>query len=270
MAKRLVVGNWKMYVESPESAKAFAKKLRRSARQFSGVEVALAPSFVLIPTVAQALKGSNIRVAAQTLSPFTDGKRTGEVSARALKLAGATVVIVGHSERRHRVIEGSKGVGETDESIARQVAAADREGLRSVLCVGETEREGSGAHFGAVAKQLRAALVSKPSAARVVIAYEPVWAIGGASPGRPPGAATGPMEPQDIEEMIIYIRKVLAESMGRTAALRMPVLYGGSVEEENARELVEKGGVSGFLVGHASADIDSFLSILRAVGRRSR
>lgn len=253
MAKRLVIGNWKRYVESPERAKSFAKKLRRSARQFSGVEVALAPSFPLLPPVVQALKGSVISTMAQTVSPFTDGKHTGEVSARTLALAGASGVIIGHSERR--------AAGESNEEIAEQVAAADGAGLRIVLCVGETERDPAGGHFSTVAGQVRSALAAKPAAAHTVIAYEPVWAIG--------KSASEAVHAQDLQEMVIYIRKILTESMGRTAALRVPILYGGSVEESNAKELLEEGGVSGFLVGHASADVDSFLEILRAV-RSSR
>ncbi len=243
-----------MYVESPDAAKAFARALRRSARQFPGVEAAIAPSFTLLPSVVGALKGSTVRVMGQAVSRFADGKHTGEVSARMLSLAGAAGVLVGHSERR--------AAGESDEDVAEELARAESEGLRAILCVGEAERDAGGAHFSTVASQLRAALRSKPAAARVVIAYEPVWAIG--------KSAVEAMSAQDVQEMVIYIKKILAESMGRVAALRVPVLYGGSVEKDNARELIEKGGVSGFLVGHASADAHSFLEILRAVRSGSR
>ena len=243
-----------MYLESPDAAKAFAKKLRRASRQFAGVEAAIAPSFTLLPAVASALKGSSVRAIGQGVSPFSESKHTGEVSARMLKIAGASGVVVGHSERR--------AGGESDESIAHQLARAESEGLRAVLCVGEAERDAAGGHFAVVAKQLRSALQAKPAAARLVVAYEPVWAIG--------KSAAESAQVQDVQEMVIYIRKILSEGMGRSAALRVPVIYGGSVEGENARELMEKGGVSGFLVGHASADIDSFLEILRAVRPSSR
>lgn len=262
MAKRLVVANWKMYIESPESAKEFAKKLRRSAPRFSGADVVLAPSFPLLPVVAAALKGSKIRAGAQNLSAFTDGMHTGEVSARMLSLSGASAVIIGHSERRAKANPALPDArpewfrGENDDQIALKLRHADAEGLRSILCVGEQERDAGGGHFMQVAKHLRSALDAKPAAARLVIAYEPVWAIG-------KGAADA-MKPQDVQEMVIYIRKIIAESMGRTAALRVPVIYGGSVEPDNARALITEGGVSGFLVGHASADIDSFLAIVQA------
>lgn len=249
MAKRLVIANWKMYIESPESAKVFARTLRRKARLFHGVDVVLAPSFPLLPLIAAALKGSKIRAGAQAVSSFSDSKHTGDVSARTLSLAGATAVIVGHSERR--------AAGESDEAVSLQLHNADAEGLRAILCVGEKERDSAGGHFSTVAIQLRTALAAKPAAARLVVAYEPVWAIG--------KSAAEAMKPQDVQEMVIYIRKILAESMGRTAALRIPILYGGSVEPDNARALLTEGGVSGFLVGHASADIDSFLAILQAV-----
>ena len=254
MAKRLVVANWKMYQESPEKAKTFVQKLCRRSREFSGVDVVIAPSFTLLPTVAALCKGSSVRAMGQSLSRCADAPRTGEVSARMLALAGAAGVIVGHSERR--------AMGENDEAIAQQLAHADEAKLRMVLCVGETERNPSGSHVEFVAEQLRTALAAKPTASRLVVAYEPVWAIG--------KSAAEAMQPQDLEEMVIYIRKILAELIGRAAALRVPVLYGGSVEGSNAAELIEHGGVSGFLVGHASADIDSFLEILRATRQASR
>ncbi len=251
MAKKLVIANWKMYIESPDGAKSFARTLRRKSATFPGVDAVIAPAFPLLPVVAAALKGSKIRAGAQTLSPFRDGKHTGEVSARMLSLAGAAAVIVGHSERRE--------TGESYEEVSEQLRSADAEGLRAILCVGEKERDASGHHFTAVASQLRSALEAKPAAARLVIAYEPVWAIG--------KSANEAVDAQDLQEMVIYIRKILAENIGRTAALRVPIIYGGSVEPSNAKELINEGGVSGFLVGHASADIDSFLAILQACSR---
>ncbi|MDO8548311.1 MAG: triose-phosphate isomerase [bacterium] len=257
---RLVVANWKMYIESPEEAKKFASSLRRKSRLFSGVGVVLAPAFTLVPIVAAALKGSNIRVAGQTVAPFDDvqGKaHTGSVSADMLKKIGATYVIVGHSERRAHST-GSGQAGETNEIIRAQLAVASNAGLTAILCVGEQERDAGGAYFSIIEQQINSALKGFPKieAGRLVIAYEPVWAI-----GKNAGDA---MRPQDLREMSIFIKKTLADIFERKAALRVPILYGGSVEPNNAHALITDGDVAGFLVGHASAELDSFIEILKS------
>ena len=250
--RRIVVGNWKLYIESPEAARTFATSLRKGARSFAGVEAWLAPPFPLIAEVAAALKGSPIKVGAQTLSPIDQalGKQhTGEVPAPMLKTMGASFAIVGHSERRAQ--------GETDEVVRTQLLQAVSSGLVAILCVGETERSPDGSHFAAVANQLSRALFGAQAlGSRLMVAYEPVWAIG--------KSAADAMQAADLEEMAIFIRKILSESLGRDMVAKVPILYGGSVEPQNAKALMQEGGVSGFLVGHASADIDSFKEILKA------
>ena len=147
--------------------------------------------------------------------------------------------------------------------IRAQFARALSAGLVGVLCVGEQAREQDGTHFGVIAQQLRGAFEGLQSmAAHTVIAYEPVWAIG--------GSAGEAMSAADITETVIFIRKTLAEILGRTTALKVPILYGGSVEQSNAGVLFAEGGGGGFLVGHASAEVHSFLGILQAVRPRSR
>jgi len=249
--RRLVVANWKMYVESPEEARKFASTLRKKSRVFSGVEVVLAPAFTLLPVVAGALKGSNINVAGQTAAEYESGAHTGFVSAAMLKRIGATYVIVGHSERR--------AAGESEQSVHEQLVAASNAGLTAILCVGEIERDAGGSYFSVITEQLNSALnkFPKSEAGRLVIAYEPVWAIG--------KSAAEAMRPQELREMSIFIKKTLAELFERKAALRVPILYGGSVEPDNARALIAEGDVSGFLVGHASVEPDSFVEILKAV-----
>jgi triosephosphate isomerase len=250
---RLVIANWKMYVKSPERAVAFARRLRRRAPLFSGVTVILAPAYPLLVPVAQALKRSSIYVAAQDVSPYSDDKHTGEVSAATLKHVGASFCIVGHSERR--------AMGQSDEAIRAALTNATAEGLVPVLCVGERERDAAGTHFTTIASQLQSALGgrSKNPLKRLVVAYEPVWAI-----GKSAGEA---MHPGELQETVIFIRKTLADLLGRPVALRTAVLYGGSVEEENADLLIAEGGISGFLVGHASAELDTFLPILKACAK---
>jgi triosephosphate isomerase len=253
--KRLVVGNWKMYVESPREAEQFAKSLRKKARAFVGAEAWLAPSLPHLVPVAQALAGSSIKAGAQTISIHEGGAHTGEVSASQLKQAGASFVIVGHSERR--------AAGDSDEAVHAQLNAALGAGLVAILCVGETEREPDGSHWAQVANEISRALAGAvPIKNRLVVAYEPVWAI-----GKSGAEAIGG---EDLEEAAIFIRKILSECLGREAARQVPILYGGSVEPANARALIEQGGINGFLVGRASADVDSFIEILKAVRLNSR
>lgn len=250
---RLVVANWKMYVKSPERAVHFARGLQRRRRQFPGVSVVLAPAFPLIPLLAKVLQRSSIHVGAQSVSAYGDEKRTGEVSASMLKHANVSFVIVGHSERR--------AMGQTDEEIRAALLNASEEGLVPILCVGEKERDAAGGHFSQIERQLTLALRgrSERSPKRLVVAYEPVWAIG--------KSAGDAMNPAEVQEMVIFIRKILADILGRSTALKTAILYGGSVEAENADMLIKEGGIAGFLVGHASAELDTFLPILKACAK---
>ena len=166
-----------------------------------------------------------------------------------LKHAGAAFVIVGHSEQRV--------AGMTDTLVHAQLVRVADKGLTAVLCVGELERDAAGGQYAAVESQLRAAFGGLPYLAKkVIVAYEPVWAIG--------KSAESALAPQELEEMVIFIRKILADILTRPTALKVPILYGAAVEAENADMLIKDGGVAGLLVGHASADIDSFLNILKA------
>lgn len=254
----MVVGNWKMYVESPVEAQKFAKALRKRSRVLRGVEAWLAPSFLHLSPVAAVLKGSSIKVGAQAASPFDSARgkaHTGEVSAKMLKNAGASFSIIGHSERRHPSDLGQ--AGESDETVRGQLVAATGAGLTAILCVGERERQPDGSHFQEVANQLARSLAglreATHNANKLIVAYEPVWAIG--------KSAEDAMQGEELEETAIFIRKIISEQLGREAAGKVPILYGGSVEPANAHALM-RAGVSGFLVGHASADVDSFIEIL--------
>lgn len=238
-----------MYVEAPDAAKKFATTLRKKARTFQGAEAWLAPAFPLITPVAVALKGSSIKVGAQTMSAHAEPAHTGEVSAKMLKASGVSFVIVGHSERRAR--------GESDEDVRVQLVSALGAGFTVILCVGEEERVPDGSHWQQVANQLSRALHGVVPGTKLIVAYEPVWAIG--------KHAVDAMQGEDLEETAIFIRKILSETLGRDAVAKVPILYGGSVEPGNAVELLKQGGVNGFLVGHASADVDSFIEILKAV-----
>lgn len=239
-----------MYVEDPEEAHAYALTLRRNVRGMTGVEVWLAPPFPLIPDVAKVLDSSPVRVGAQTLSSHTEGAHTGEVSAKTLKKVGALFALVGHSERRI--------AGDTQEIVHAQLERVIEAGLTPILCIGEREREHDGEHFGLLESQITSALgtIPKNSLKKLIVAYEPVWAIG--------KHASDAMKPSELQEMVIFIRKVLAETLDRAVALKTPVLYGAAVEAENAESLIKEGGVNGLLVGHASARVEQFLEIIKA------
>lgn len=232
-----------MYIDSPDAAKKFAQALKRASAKLPGTEAWLAvPAPLLAP-----LKGT-ATIGAQDISQFAEGAHTGEVSAALARHAGASFSLVGHSERR--------AMGESDESVREKLVRAAEAALAPVLCIGERERSPEGAHWSELEAQLFSALRSTQRSSKLIIAYEPVWAIGKHSDDA--------MKPAELEETVIFIRKTLADILGRAEALKVPVLYGGSVDKENAPSLIAEGGVNGFLVGRASTKLDSFVAILNS------
>ncbi len=250
----LIVANWKAYVEDLGKAKKLFALSKRLSR-LRGIRIVLAPPAPLLGALAclagrQAVKNkSSIAFSAQDISLTTGGARTGEVTAQAYTAAGATYTIVGHSERR--------AAGETNEIVAEKLAHAIAHGLTPILCVGERERDGEGRYLSFVREQLTIAvnLIAPKDRADIIVAYEPVWAI-----GKTPADA---IEPNDLNEMVSYIRKVLAELLPGKNAARTTVLYGGSVEPENVRDLARATGIDGFLIGHASVDAETFAALVK-------
>jgi triosephosphate isomerase len=253
MARRpLIAANWKMN-KSIAEAVAFAAAVRPALSSLSACDLALLPSFFGVRPLADVLAGTAVAVGAQDLYWEAGGAFTGEVSAAMVRDAGATLALVGHSERRHVL-------GETDDVVARKLAAALGGGLTPIFCVGETlpERE-AGRERAVVERQLGAGLAGQDAAAvtRTVIAYEPVWAIG---TGR---TAT----PDDAAAMHAAIRAWLSARFGAPAAAALRILYGGSVKPDNAASLMAREDIDGLLVGGASLDAGSFLAIARAAAR---
>lgn len=243
-ARPFIAGNWKMNLGS-RAAAALASELLRTLPAAGPVEVAVFPPFTSIPAVAEVLAGSHIAWGGQNLHWENSGAFTGEVAPGFLAELGCRYVIVGHSERRHIFAE-------PDEVCGRKVAAAMRFGLKPVLCCGETldERE-TGQTFAVIERQLAAAL---PDSGELVIAYEPVWAIG---TGR---AAT----PEQVAEVHAWIRNWLRQLRPALSAVR--ILYGGSVKPDNAASLLSLPDVDGFLVGGASLVAGSFAAIVGCAG----
>ncbi len=242
----LIAGNWKMHKTLAE-AKALAKEIRQGLGPSDAVEVAVAPPYTALAAVAAEIAGSPIRLAAQDTHWERQGAYTGAISPVMLTDVGCHYVIIGHSERRQYF-------GETDETVNRKVKAALEAGLSPIVCVGETlaERE-QGRTFSVVETQIRRGLAGLPrsQAERLVIAYEPVWAIG-------TGKTATPEQAQEVHQ---HIRELLSEVAGG-AAVR--ILYGGSVTPDNAGELLAQPDINGALVGGASLKAASFLGIIAA------
>ncbi len=242
----LVAGNWKMHNTSREALE-FAKRLLEKLKPKPAVDVWVFPPFTLIPALASAFKGTHIQVGGQNMHHERKGAFTGEVSPDHLLDAGAKGVIIGHSERR-------QFFGETDKGVNLKLRSALAAGLRPIVCVGETlDQREAGRTAEVVLGQIRAGLegIKAESAAAVALAYEPVWAIG---TGR---TAT----PDQAREVHALARKELGGIFGPAGA-GIPILYGGSVKPENAKELMSQPDVNGCLVGGASLSADSFAGIV--------
>ncbi|HEY2587907.1 MAG TPA: triose-phosphate isomerase [Tepidisphaeraceae bacterium] len=241
-----VAGNWKMNT-TRAAAVELAKGVAKGAPK-SGVQVGVAPPFVYLDAVAQAVAGSVVLVGAQDLYFEKSGAFTGEISADMLKDVGAKFVLTGHSERRHVL-------GESPKLIGQKAHAAYAAGLILVHCVGEKlEERDAGKTFQVVQSQLEELSTQMQDPDRLVIAYEPVWAIG---TGR---NATD----QQAQEVHAYIRQSVAKMWNKDFADRVRIIYGGSMKPDNARGLMAQPDVDGGLIGGASLKVDSFLAIVNA------
>ena len=248
--RAIVIGNWKMHKTGAEGV-ALATEIAAGLEP-GRAEVAVAPPFTALAPVADALRGSSVALAGQDVFHEREGAFTGAVSAPMLAAAGCSIVLVGHSERRHVF-------GDRDEDVRRKALAVLDAGMRPVVCVGETlEQRDAGDAENVVRSQVEAVVagLSEAQLARLTVAYEPVWAIG---TGR---TAT----PDTAEAMHRAVRASLGALAGSVAAERTPILYGGSVKGDNAGAILAGANVDGLLVGGASLRADSFLTICHAAG----
>ncbi len=251
MNRKLIAGNWKMNLnvkESVQLAKAIAESITNL--KSANADVLVCPTFLSLEQSGKALKGSPVMLGAQDVCANDDGAFTGEISASMLLSAGCEYVIIGHSERR-------KYYGETNESVNLKVKKALEKGLNPVMCVGETLQEREDEIFEAiVGEQITEGLrdVAEDKMSFVTIAYEPVWAIG-----------TGVnATPKQASDMHLFIRKKLSELFNIKTAEAVRVLYGGSVNAKNAKDILAAKGIDGALVGGASLKADDFLTIVSA------
>ncbi len=245
----LIVGNWKAYVEKRALAKSLydaAKKLSASGKH----SIVIGPAAPYIGMIAPGNR-SAVAVACQDVSDTTGGAETAEVTAAAYADIGVTYAIVGHSERRAK--------GDTDEIVSSKVQHALAHGLIPILCVGEHERDADATYLKKLRMQIASVLqpLSPKERLSVVIAYEPLWAIG--------PSASGAITPDDLQQMILYIRKVLAEFVPGRANEKARILYGGSVDAENASSLTAGTGVDGLLIGRASTNPATFVALVKAI-----
>jgi triosephosphate isomerase len=246
--KQLIAGNWKLHNTIAESV-ALARAVREGSAS-AKCDIAVAPVFTVLSSVREALAGSNVALSAQDVHWEKKGAFTGEVSAALLKDAGCAYCIVGHSERR-------QFFGETDETVRRKVRSLLEAGVKPIVCVGETlEQREQGATLGVSIGQVLAGIAgfSNEALAELVIAYEPVWAIGTGK------TAT----PADAQAVHAAIRAALASDRGQAFADRVRILYGGSMKADNAKELLAQADIDGGLVGGASLVPEQFLSIIHA------
>lgn len=246
MRTPVIAGNWKLF-KTINEATGIINDLKPLVAGTKGVEIIIAPVFTALKRVAGALTGSNVQLAAQDCYWEEEGAFTGEVAPGMLKDAGCSHVIIGHSERRQYF-------GETDTTVNKKVKAAINAGLTAIVCVGETlaEREANKT-FAVIESQVRGGLEGLPpeALAKVIIAYEPVWAIG-------TGKTASDAQAQEVHA---FIRSLMARCFGQGSADDMRILYGGSVKPDNVKGLMAQPDIDGALVGGASLKAESFAAI---------
>lgn len=235
-----------MNPSTTEEAKRIFAAIKTAAKKLNYTDAVMCPPF---PYISLFKNSDVIALGAQDLFWEERGSFTGEVSADMIKAVGGKYAIIGHSERRK--------LAETDEMVSLKAAAAIKAELTAIVCIGEKIRDEQGEYLGFLRDQIKNSLtkLQKKQLSHLIVAYEPVWAIG----------AVEAMAPQDVHEMTIFIKKTLSDIFGQEEALKVPILYGGSVTFRNARDIMVLGEVDGFLVGRESVNPPGFVEILKVV-----
>ena len=252
--KKLIVANWKMKPSSLKEAKKIFNEIKKVASKLKKVDTVICPPFVYLPALGDSVSKQtwrlSLQVGAQDIFYEDKGAFTGEISVMMVKNLGANYVIIGHSERR-------KYLGETNEIINKKIKTALKNNLKVIFCVGEQERDIEGNYLYFIKNEIEEGLkgISRKLFKNLIIAYEPIWAIG--------KKGEDADNSEDIFQMSIYIRRVLLGIVGKELSRTIFIIYGGSVEPENAESLLKEGGTQGFLVGHASLVPKNFNKILK-------
>ena len=248
--KSIVVANWKMNPASFKEAKKLFEATKKAAEKSPNVSLIVAPPAIFLRELAGGYRGKKLSFVVQNAHAEAKGAFTGEISIAQAHDAGASYVLVGHSERR--------AAGETNDDTRKKTSAAISARMTPILCIGEEKRAALGEHFSFVRDQLRAGFADVPPArvSRVIVAYEPVWAIGSETT----------MKPRDMHEMAIFIRKTIIDMYGEVGhAVR--ILYGAAVTDENAPAMMREGDVRGLLVGHVSTNAERFAALINSISK---
>jgi triosephosphate isomerase len=254
MRKKIIAGNWKMNKTGTEAA-SFARDLKIKTLNINRTEIVVCPTYVAIVPVYEILKESRVKIGAQNVHWEPSGAFTGEVSAEMIEQAGCKYVIIGHSERRQYF-------GETDQSVNKKIMQTLTTSLCPIVCVGETlQQREVGKTKNVVKVQITEGLagLSIDQMKRLVLAYEPVWAIG-------TGVTATPAQAEEVHH---FIRELLVELFNSQIADAAPILYGGSVKPDNAKELLSQHNIDGGLIGGASLKVDSFVEMIRTAEQLS-
>lgn len=245
--KKLIVGNWKLYINTPADAKKLFSALDRGLPKKMQVAVALCPQVSLATLLKSGYRGKRIALGTQDVSFEDSGAHTGSVSPKSLTSAGLEYVIVGHAERRAE--------GDTDDVVSKKAAASIGAKLHPIICVGEPVRDSEGGHFSYLAQNVITSLsrIDSKDATRFSIAYDPLWAIGG----------TEAPSSRLVAEAVMYIRKTIVDIWGRERAQKVRIIYGGSVTRESARQYAIEDTIQGLLVGRASVTPSDFIEIVK-------
>lgn len=254
--KKIVIANWKMNPQGPREAEDIFKSVKKHSLKLKETQTVICPPFVYINRLNNLIKKNNLlKIGAQEFFFKENGSWTGKISSKMLKNVGCEFVILGHSENRC--------LGENYEEINIKIKLALKNKLIPIICIGEEKRDDQGAYFSIIEKQLLKALngIGSKLSEKIIIVYEPVWAIGEASKKM--------MKSKDLLQMIIFIKKILADKYGIKEFKKIKILYGGSVTPINSEELIQNGGIDGFLVGRNSLIPLNFNKILKIVDRQS-
>ncbi len=252
MANKILIANWKMNPKTALEGRRIITEVQKGVKKLQNLDVYVCPPSIFLPELSKVAKPP-IKLGVQNVFHEKNGAFTGETSPAMVKNYKTELTILGHSERR--------ALGETDEHIARKARHALDEKLKVALCIGELSRTDEGDYLTFVRRELETvlAVLKKSDLKNFIIAYEPVWAIG--------KGAGDALSPQALYETVLFIRKILIETFGRTLATKVPILYGASVKMENAEELIKNGGVNGLLVGSASLDPKQCISIATLISK---